>query len=86
MRGSMFFLGSEVYFTSEKIDQQKLKKKKNNKKTYTNKTKQHEYREAPVHAIYSVIIVFVPFWLIFNAMISCICGIHSSNMYIEILR
>ena len=26
MRGSMFFLGSEVYFTSEKIDQQKLKK------------------------------------------------------------
>ena len=48
------FLGSEVYFTSEKIDQQKLKKK-------PSKTKQHDYREAPVHVIYSVIIVFVPF-------------------------
>ena len=33
------FLGSEVYFTSEKIDQQKLKKNQTN----TSKTKQHEY-------------------------------------------
>ena len=51
------FLGSEVYFNSEKIDQQKIEKKKTN----TSKTKQHEYRQAPVHVIYSVIIVFVPF-------------------------
>ena len=29
----------------------------------------------------SLMIVFVPFWLILNAMISCICGIYSSNMY-----
>ena len=52
-----FCLGSEVYFTSEKIDQQKLKKKKQIQAKQNNM----KYREAPVPAFYSVIIVFVPF-------------------------
>ena len=78
------FLGSEVFQPISGLLPRKLTSKIEKKKT-PNKQNKTTWIQGGSCAC-NLFGDFVPFWLIFNAMISCNCGIYSSDMYIEILR